>query len=296
MRAAFHLFVLITLGTIVCPACADTLKKIKDTGSITLAHRESSVPFSYLDANKKPIGYTADLCLKLVDAIKTELKLAKLDVKWLQVSAADRIPSVRDGKADLECGNTTNTPERRKDVAFAVPTYIAGAKLMAKGKDAPADLNELFGKRVVTMTKSTSEKLVNEHNTKYSARITVVAAKDHAESFAALAGGSADVWMMDDVLLYAYRAQAPKPGDFTVSQRLITVEPLAIMLRKDEPKLAEVVNREIRKLMTSGELTRIYTKWFQSPIPPNNINLDLPMNRLMREFVAQPSDQMPQNF
>jgi ABC-type amino acid transport substrate-binding protein len=288
----------IALGVFVCvgAAQAQTLKKIKDSGSITIAHREASVPFSYVDEQKRPLGYAIDICLKVVDAIKTELRMPRIEVKYLPISAAQRLPSIKEGKADLECGNTTNTPDRRKEVGFAIPYYIAGGRVMVKGPTPPRDFSELSGRRIVSNAKSTYERLITERNEKFSARITFVAAKDNEESFKLLNDGGADGWMTDDVILFVNRAQAAKPTDYSISAKLLTVEPLAIMFRKDDMQLAEVVNKEVRRIMQSGEIHGIYKKWFQSPIPPKNIKLDLPMNTLLKSFVDAPTSELPANF
>jgi ABC-type amino acid transport substrate-binding protein len=277
-------------------ASAQTLKKIRETGVITIAHREASVPFSYVDDQKRPLGYGIDICLKVVDAIKTELRLPRLEVKYLPITAAQRLPSIKEGKADLECGNTTNTPERRKEVAFAIPYYIAGGRVMVKGSSAPRDWSEVSGRKLTSNAKSTYEKLVAERNEKYSARITFVPAKDNEEAFKFLNEGKADAWMTDDVILFVNRAQSAKPADYAISTKLLSVEPLAIMFRKDEADLANVVNKEIRRIMQSGEVHNIYRKWFQSPIPPKNIRLDLPMSTLLKSFVDAPTAELPANF
>jgi glutamate/aspartate transport system substrate-binding protein len=267
---------------------AQTLKKIKDTGVITIAHREASIPFSYVDEQKRPLGYAIDICLKVVDAIKSELRLPRLEVKYLAISAAQRLPIIKEGKADLECGNTTNTPDRRKEVGFAIPYYIAGGRVMVRGATAPRDFAELSGRNITSNAKSTYEK--------FSARINFVAAKDNEEAFKLLNDGKADAWMTDDVILFVNRAQSAKPSDYSVSAKLLTVEPLAIMFRKGEADTEKVVNREIRRIMQSGEIHSIYKKWFQSAIPPKNIRLDLPMNTLLKSFVDAPTSELPANF
>jgi ABC-type amino acid transport substrate-binding protein len=294
VRGCFAL--LFSAAWLAAPAHAQTLKKIKDSGSITIAHREASVPFSYIDEQKRPLGYGIDICLRVVDAIKAELKMSRLEVKYLAISAAQRLPSIKEGKADLECGNTTNTPDRRKEVAFSIPYYIAGGRVMVRGTTPPRDFAELSGRRVTSNAKSTYEKLIGERNEKFSARISFVPAKDNEEAFKFLNAGTADAWMTDDVILFVNRAQSAKPQDYSISPKLLTVEPLAIMFRKDDPTFADVVNREVRRIMQSGEIHTVYKKWFQSPIPPKNIKLDLPMNPLLKSFVDAPTSELPVNF
>jgi glutamate/aspartate transport system substrate-binding protein len=277
-------------------AQADTLKKVRESGSITLAHREASLPFSYVDDQKRPLGYALEICLKVVDAIKAELRMPRLEVRYLPVAAAQRISSIKEGKADMECGNTTNTPERRKDVAFTIPYYIAGGKAMVKGGPPPRDISDLSGRKVVSNAKSTYERLVSERNEKFNARVTFVPAKDNDDSFKLLNEGAADAWMTDDVILYVYRAQSSNPQQYAISTKFLTVEPLAIMFRKHDAAFAEVVNREVRRIMQSGEIHGIYKRWFQSPIPPKGIRLDLPMNSLLKSFVDAPTAELPANF
>jgi ABC-type amino acid transport substrate-binding protein len=273
-----------------------TLTRIRQNGFVTIAHRESSVPFSYVnEQTKEPIGFTVDICKKIVEAVRQELKLGKLDIKYVMVKPADRLSTIKAGKADLECGNTTNNPDRRKDVNFAIPHYIDGARLMSKG-GAMRDLSSVAGRKVVTIEKGTSEKMITEHNRRFSTRIEILTTKDHKESFERLDKGEADVWMIDGIILASARAQAAKPSDFFISQKLLTIEPLAIMYAKDDDAFGAVVDREIRRLMRGNEFQNIYRKWFQSPVPPKNINLDVQMNSLLKAFIESPTAEMPQNF
>ncbi len=275
----------------------NTLLKIKQNGFVTMAHRESSVPFSYIDETTKvPIGYTVDLCKKIIEAIRVELKLGRLETRTLLVKPADRLPSIKEGRADIECGNTTNNPDRRKEVSFAIPTYIDGAKLMSKSSLTPRSMSDLAGRKVVTIEKSTSEKLLNEHNSKYSTRIDVITTKDHKESFEKLNSGAAEIWMMDGILLASFRAQSAKPTDFSISAKFLTVEPLAVMYAKDDDAFGAVINKEIRRMMQTGEINTIYKKWFQSPVPPKGINLDVSMSPILQSFINSPTTEMPQNF
>jgi ABC-type amino acid transport substrate-binding protein len=277
-------------------AHADTLKKIRDSGSITIAHRESSTPFSFFDADKKPMGFAMDLCAKVLDAVKRDTKLPKLKVNYLAISASDRLPVIKDGRADLECGNTTNTPARRNDVDFAITTFVAAGRVMSLGANAPNSLVDMSGKKIAVSEGSTYEKLLKFQNEKYGANILIVTVKDNAEAFAAVQSGKAQGWMNDDTVLYASRAQAPDPAKLSISERSLTIEPLAIMFRKDDANFKRVVNGEIRRLMAAGEFEEIYNKWFLNPIPPKNFNLNVAKSRLLKEFMSSPSDSLPTGY
>lgn len=214
----------------------DTLRRIRETGSITLGVRESSVPFSYLDAQKQPQGYSVELCLRIADAIKAELRMPRLDVKFQPVTSSNRIPMVVEGKVDLECGSTTNTRDRQKQVAFAYTTFVAGIKMLAKKASNVNSVEDLRGKTVVVTKGTTSEKIVRAMNDERVLRLKIIETKDHGDSFKAVEEGNAVAFPMDDVLLYGLISRSRKPDDFAVVGRYLSVEPYAIMLRKDEPQ------------------------------------------------------------
>jgi glutamate/aspartate transport system substrate-binding protein len=261
----------------------DTLQRIRDTGAITLGVRETSVPFSFLDAQKQPQGYTVDLCLRAVEAINSELKMPRLDVKYLTVSSASRIPSLVEGKIDLECGSTTNTRDRQKQVAFAYTTFVAGIKMLARKTSNVNSIEDLRGKSVVVTVGTTSEKIIRAMNDERVLKITIIEAKDHGESFKAVDEGRAVAFPMDDVLLYGLISQAKKPDDFAVVGKYLSVEPYAIMLRRDEPQFERIVNRALIDLFTSGEIRRIYAKWFATR------DLAVPLNPYLKEAFAAPN-------
>ncbi len=273
-----------------------TLDKIKQTGVITLAFRESSAPLSYADKSKQPLGFSVELCKRVVESIRTELKLPKLETKWLMVTAAERIPSIKEGKADIECGNTTNTPDRRKDVAFAIPTFIAGITIMSPSKAPVPDVPSMSGLKVAAPAGSTALKRLTERNEKYNAGIALVTPKDNAEAMKQLESGQVAAWMTDDTLLFSFRASSPDPSKWVISGKRLSVEPLALMFRKDDPAFAELVNREIRRLMQSNEFTALYDRWFTQSIPDKNINLNIPMGSLLRGFIAYPTAELPVNY
>jgi glutamate/aspartate transport system substrate-binding protein len=261
----------------------DTLRRIRDSGSLTIGVREASVPFSFIDAQKQPQGYSIDLCLKVADAIKNELKLARLDVRFLPVTSANRIEMVKDGKVDLECGSTTNTRDRQKDVAFAYTTFVAGIKMLAKKSSNIASVDDLRGKTVVVTKGTTSEKMLKQLNEDRVLKLTIVEAKDHNESFAAVASGKAAAFPMDDVLLYGLISKSDRPDDFAVVGKYLSVEPYGIMLRRDDPGFERIVDRTLNEMFQSGEVRRIYARWFATK------ELTVPMNQYLKEAFAIPN-------
>ena len=268
-----------------------TLKKIKDSGSITLGHRESSIPFSYYDDKQQVIGYSHELMLKVVDAIKAELKLAKLYTKLMPVTSANRITLVQNGTVDIECGSTTNNTERQKQVAFSTSIFIIGTKLMAKKDAGIKDFADLAGKNVVTTAGTTSERLIRKMNEEKAMKMNIISAKDHGESFLTLETGRAVAFMMDDALLYGEMAKAKKPGDWIVTGTAQSKEAYGCMLRKDDPGFKKVVDAALTKAMTSGDAEKIYNKWFMNPIPPKGLNLNMPISEEMKGLYQSPNDR-----
>ena len=268
-----------------------TLKKIKDSGSITLGHRESSIPFSYYDDKQQVIGYSHELMLKVVDSIKAELKLAKLDTKLMPVTSANRITLVQNGTVDIECGSTTNNTERQKQVAFSTSIFVVGTKLMAKKDGGIKDFADLAGKNVVTTAGTTSERLIRKMNEEKAMKMNIISAKDHGESFLTLETGRAVAFMMDDALLYGEMAKAKKPGDWIVTGTAQSKEAYGCMLRKDDPGFKKVVDAALTKAMTSGDAEKIYNKWFMNPIPPKGLNLNMPLSDEMKGLYQAPNDK-----
>ncbi len=281
-------------AAVAVPALAQesaTLKKIKDTGSITLGHRESSIPFSYYDDKQQVIGYSHEIMLKAVDAIKTELKLAKLDVKLMPVTSANRITLVQNGTVDIECGSTTNNTERQKQVGFTNTIFIIGTRLQVKKNSGINDFPDLAGKNVVTTAGTTSERLLKKMNEDKKMGMNVISAKDHGESFLTLETGRAVAFMMDDALLYGEMAKAKRPGDWAVVGTAQSKEAYGCMLRKDDAGFKKVVDAAIAKVQTSGEADKIYEKWFMNPIPPKGLNLNMPMSDDMKALHKAPNDK-----
>jgi len=285
---------LVTLGAllIAVPAIAQegTLKKIKDTNTITLGHRDASIPFSYFDDKQQPVGYAMDLCGKIVEAVKAELKMPNLQVKLNPVTSATRIPLMANGTVDLECGSTTNNLERQKQVAFTITHFVTANRFVSKKAANLKNLDDLKGKTIVSTSGTTNIKQITELNGQKNLGMTILPAKDHAESFLMVETGRAVAFFMDDILLYSLVATSKNPSEWTISADALSVEPYGIMLRKDDPSFKKVVDDAMTKIYKSGEINTIYAKWFLHPIPPKGINLNVPMSEVFKHVVAKPTD------
>jgi len=268
------------------------LDHIRDSGTIRVGYRESSIPFSFYDADKKPVGYAMDLCLRVVDKLRTDLKRPDLKVQYVMVTSSNRIPMVAEGKADLECGSTTNNRERREKVAFTIPHYIAGVRMIVKASSGIHKWDDLRGKTVVTTKGTTTVAELKKMNDMRVLNMKFIEAKDHAESFAMVEAGKADAFPMDDVLLYGFRANTKNPGDYTVVGDMLTVEPYAIMLSKDDAEFKRLVDRAMTNIILDYDADKLYKKWFQQPIPPHGAKLDIPMSFLLRDSFKYPSDKV----
>ena len=267
------------------------LKKIKDNGSISLGHRESSIPFSYYDDKQQVIGYSHEFMLKAVDAIKAELKLPSLQVRTVPVTSQNRIPLIQNGTIDIECGSTTNNTERQKQVSFSNTIFVIGTRILVKADSGVKDFADLAGKNVVTTAGTTSERLLRKMNEDKKMGMSIISAKDHGESFLTLETGRAVAFMMDDALLYGELAKAKKPGEWMVVGTPQSREAYGCMLPKDDAAFKKVVDAAIAKVMTSGEAEKIYTKWFLSPIPPKGLNLNFPLSDDMKALFKAPNDK-----
>jgi glutamate/aspartate transport system substrate-binding protein len=262
-----------------------TLEKIRSTGVITIGHRESSIPFSYYDSNTKVVGYAMDLCYLAADAVKAKLGLEKLDVKLVPVTPSGRIQAVLNGTIDLECGTTTNNIERQKVVSFSITYFVAANRFMAKASANLRTLDDLKGRTVVSTIGSTNIKQISELNTQRHLGLTILAAKDNGEAFRMLESDRADAFVMDDVLLYSRLAHSTAPGDYIVSEEALSVEPYGIMLRRDDPAFKKVVDDAMAAFYRSGEIYKTYAKWFQAPVPPNNVNHNVPMSAPLKRVI-----------
>ena len=268
-----------------------SLKKIRDTGAITLGHRESSIPFSYYDDKQQVIGYSHEMMLKAVDGIKENLKLTKLDTKLMPITSANRITLVQNGSIDMECGSTTNNLERQKQVGFSTTIFVIGTRLLTKKTFGIKDFPDLAGKNVVTTAGTTSERLLRRMNEEKKMGMSIISAKDHGEAFLTLETGRAVAFMMDDALLFGEIAKAKKPADWTVVGTAQSEEAYGCMLRKDDPEFKKVVDAALTKAMTSGEAEKIYNKWFMNPIPPKGLNLNMPLSDEMKAAYKTPNDK-----
>ena len=270
---------------------ADTLKKIKETCVITLAHRESSIPFSYYDDKQQVIGYSHEFMLKVVDDIKANLKLAKLKGKLMPVTSANRITLIQNGTVDIECGSTTSNSERQKQVSFSNTIFVIGTKLMVKKDSGIKDFADLARKNVVTTAGTTSERLLRKMNEDKKLNMNVISAKDHGESFLTLETGRAVAFMMDDALLYGERAKAKRASDWVIVGTAQSKEAYGCMLRKDDASFKKVVDASIAGLMASGEAEKIYKKWFMNPVPPKGLNLNMELSGEMKALFKAPNDK-----
>lgn len=268
-----------------------TLKKIKETKTLVVGHRESSVPFSYLDDNQKPIGYSMDLCEKVVVAIKDKLKLPDLTVQLQPVTSANRIPLLQNGTIDMECGSTTNSVKRQEQVAFGNTTFVTNVKTVVKKDSGIKSLLDLNEQPIVTTSGTTSVQLVKESEKGSKINFKEVYGKDHAESFLLLANDRAKAFVMDDILIAGLIAGSKNPSEYMFLPEVLRNEPYGIMLRKDDPQFKAVVDSTLNGLMKSGEINKLYAKWFMSPIPPKNINLNFPMSPELKAAIAKPNDE-----
>src|SRR5215470_15792986 len=268
-----------------------TLKTIKESGAITIGYRDSSIPFSYLDDNQKPIGFALDICYKIVDAIKAELKLDKLETKLNPVTSSTRIPLLANGTIDLECGSTTNNPERQKQVAFTNTHFLTASRFAAKKANKLMTIDDLKGKTVVSTAGTTNIKQLTEANAARNLGITIIPAKEHAEAFLMVETDRAAAFVMDDILLASFIAGSKDPSAYAISKDAFSKpEPYGIMLRRDDPAFKKVVDAATAALYTSGEGQRLYDKWFMSKIPPKGLNLNTPIAPELKAEFAKPSD------
>jgi len=288
------------LSLIACAICAapataqeltGTLKKIKDSGSITIGHRDASIPFSYYDDKQQPVGYAVDLCLRIVDAVKNELKMPKLEVKYQLVTSANRIPLMANGTIDLECGSTTNNAERQKQVSFTITHFLTANRYVSKKASNIKSIDDLKGKTIVSTSGTTNIKQATELNTAKNMGMNIIPANGHPEAFQMVETGRAVAFVMDDILLYTLVAQARSPGDYVISTDALSLpEPYGIMLRKDDPAFKKVVDNAMIAIYKSGEIIKIYDKWFTRPTPPKGLNYNVPMTPQFKNLIANPSD------
>jgi glutamate/aspartate transport system substrate-binding protein len=268
-----------------------TLKKIKETGALIIGYRDSSIPFSYLDDNQKPIGFAIDICYKIVDAVKQELKLDKLKVELNPVTSSTRIPLLANGTIDLECGSTTNNAEREKQVAFTNTHFLTATRFVSKKSSHINSIDDLKGKTVVSSSGTTNIKQLTEANAARNLNINIVPAKEHAESFLMVETDRAVAVVLDDVLLASFVAGSKDPDAYVMSKDAFSKpEPYGVMLRKDDPAFKKVVDAATAALYTTAEGQKLYDKWFMQKIPPKGLNLNTPIAPELKAEFAKPSD------
>ena len=267
-----------------------TLKKIKDSGSITIGHRDASVPLSYYDDKQQPIGYAMDLCMKIVDAVKAELKMPAIKVNYQLVTSANRIPLMANGTIDLECGSTTNNIPRQEQVWFTMTHFVTANRWVAKKSSGIKSLNDLKGKTIVSTAGTTNIKQITEINAAQNLGMNIISANGHPEAFQMVETGRAVAFVMDDIILAGLAALARTPTDYAISDVGLSVEPYGIMLRKDDKAFKAVADKAMTDVYKSGQINAIWTKWFEKPIPPKGINMHLPMTAAFKKVVAKPTD------
>ncbi|MPS92317.1 MAG: amino acid ABC transporter substrate-binding protein [Comamonas sp.] len=285
------------LATALVPALdvlaqeSPTLKKIRESGAITLGHREASFGFSYISDTATPVGYSIDICMKIVEAIKAELKQPKIDIRYQVVTSQNRIPLVTNGTVDIECGSTTNLVERQKDVAFSPDIFRYNVRMAVKASSGIRSIADLQGKAVVTTAGTTSFRLLREANRGKVLEVTQLSGKDHLDSFLLLNSGRAAAFVLDDILLAGLIANTQNPKEFIITGESLRTENQSLMLRKDDPQFKALVDRVVVGMMKSGEMETLYKKWFMSPIPPKGTNINYPLNAETREGFENPSSK-----
>ncbi len=277
-------------------AQADTLGKIKETGAVTMGVRESSGALSYTLGDGKYAGFHVEVCQRVLADVQKKLGLAKLDVKYQAVTSQNRIPLVQNGTVDIECGSTTNNATRQKDVSFAVTTYVEEVRIAVKASSGITSISQLKDKNVATTTGTTSVQLLRKHEKANGVNFNEVFGKDHADSFLLLESGRADAFVMDGQILAGNIAKAKNPADFRIVGEVLSVEPIAIMIRKDDPAFKKTVDDSIIGMMKSGEIAKLYDKWFMQPIPPANTKVGLPASEATKAAWANPNDKPVEEY
>ena len=274
----------------------DTLKKIKDSGAVTMGVRESSGALSFTLGDGKFAGYHVEVCDKVLRMVQKQLGLTQLTVRYQPVTSQNRIPLVQNGNVDIECGSTTNNATRQKDVAFAVTTFVEEVRIAVKANSGINSINQLNGKTVATTTGTTSVQTLRKHERANGVDFKEILGKDHADSFLLLEAGRADAFVMDSQILAGAISKSKKPSDFKIVGETLSVEPIAIMFRKDDPAFKSTVDNAIKTLMKSGDLAKMYDKWFVQPIPPTNTSLNLPASVATKAAWASPNDKPMEDY
>jgi glutamate/aspartate transport system substrate-binding protein len=266
-----------------------TLKKIKDSGAITVGHRDASIPFSYYDDKQQAVGYALDICMVIVDAVKKQLNMPNLKVNYQLVTSANRIPLIANGTVDLECGSTTNNTERQQQVAFTNTYFIPANRWASKQSAKLNTLNDLKGKTIVSTAGTSNIKLITQLNSEKNLGMNIISANGHPEAFQMVETGRAAAFVMDDILLAGLIANSRNPKDYAISKEYLSLEPYGAMLRKDDAAFQKVADDATAELYKSGRINAIYDKWFMKPIPPRGITLNIPQSEQLKRVFAKPT-------
>ena len=291
MKISTLMTAVLLTASVASTASAQTLKKVTDNNKITVAYRESSVPFSYLISQTKAVGFSVDLTEAILDDVRKAVKKPNLEVAYLSVTSQNRIPLLMNGSIDLECGSTTNNSTRGKDVAFAINHFYTGTRLLTKTSSGVQNYADLAGKTVASTTGTTNALVMRKYNADKNLDMKILLGKDHDDSLLLVEGDRALAFAMDDILLFGLRANSKNPDSLHVVGDSLQVEPYACMLRKDDPEFKALVDGTISRLMKSGEFSKMYTKWFESPIAPKGVNLNLPMSQQLKDNIQALSDK-----
>lgn len=271
-------------------AAAQTLKKIADSNKITVSYREASVPFSYLIGSTKSVGFSVELTEAIVDEVRKKVKKPNLEVAYMPVTSQNRIPLLVNGTYDLECGSTTNNSARGKDVQFAINHFYTGTRLLTKKSAAIKSYADLAKKTVASTTGTTNAQVIRKYSADKNLDLQLVLGKDHDDSLLLVENDRAVAFAMDDILLFGLMANSKNPASLEVVGESLQVEPYACMLRKGDTEFKQLVDGTISRMMKSGEFSRLYKKWFESPIPPKGVNLNLPMSEQLKTNLKAQSD------
>jgi len=287
------------IGLFSAPAAfaqQSTLDKMRSSGAVTMGVRESSGALSYTLGDGKYAGFHVEICNTVLRDIQKQLNLKTLDIKYSPVTSQNRIPLLQNGTVDIECGSTTNNATRQKDVAFAVTTYVEEIRIAVKANSGITSLNQLNGKKVATTTGTTSVQLLRKHERATGVNFEEIFGKDHSDSFLLLESGRADAFVMDGSILAGNIANAKNPADFRIVGEVIAVEPIAIMMRKDDPTFKKAVDDSIIKMMKDGTLTKLWDKWFMQPIPPKNARVSLALSDSTKQAWSGPNDRPAEDY
>lgn len=280
----------VLMGSVHAEEFSGRLKKIKDSGTLTLGVRDSSIPFSYLDDKQSYQGYSIDLCLKAATAIQKKLGLTSLNIKMVPVTSATRIPLIANGTTDISCDSATNNKERWNQVAFSVTEFVTANRFLSKKSANLKTLDDLKGKTIVSTSGTSNLKQITALNAERNLGMNILAAKDHAEAFLMVETGRAAAFVMDDILLSGLAANSKAPADYEVSKEALSVEPYGLILPKGDDAFKKVVDDALTVVYKGDDIKKIYGKWFQSPIPPKGINLNVPMSPQLATVMAKPTD------